>query len=416
MHDDREYLTIDDVDVEGKRVLVRVDINSPVEPSTGRVKSDTRIRAHARTIEELAAKGARVVVLAHQGRKGDPDFVSLRDHGRLLGELLGRPVKFVNDIVGEKAIKAIEELNYGEILLLENVRFHPDETKKLPAEEHAKSELVSRLAPHFDLFVLDGFSVAHRPHASVIGFTAVLPSVAGRVMEAELSALNRITKKIQKPFVCILGGAKVEKGSEFVEFLLSKGVDLVLTGGLAGNLLLHASGVNLGEATLSILEKKGLLDFAEQMGKVVRENPGRVMLPLDVAVRGKNGERVELEVSQLPSEYPICDIGSKTISRYVEEVRKAKTVFVSGPLGVYEDENFALGTREVFKAIAESNAYSVASGGHTVSALKAFKLVEGFNHVSIAGGAFLEYLMGKKLAGVEALKEAAKRMKASGGG
>ncbi len=405
---EREYFTLDDVEVKGKTVLVRVDINSPVD-SNGRVTSDTRIRLHARTLEELAAKGARVVVLAHQGRKGEPDFVSLKDHSRVLGGILERPVRFVDDVAGEKALKAIRELNPGEILVLDNVRFHPDETRKVSAEEHAKSELVRSLAPLCDLFVLDGFSVAHRSHASVVGFARVLPTVAGRVMEAELEALNRITEEIRKPFICILGGSKVEKASEFIEFLLSKGVDLILTGGLAGNLLLHASGVRLGEATLAILERKGLLGFAERMGEVVQQNPDRVMLPVDVAVKGENGERVELEVSQLPSNHPIYDIGSKTISRYVEAVRKAKTVFVSGPLGVYEEENFAKGTFEVFKAIAESNAYSVASGGHTVSALRAFKLASSFNHVSIAGGAFLEYLMGKKLAGVEALKEAARR-------
>lgn len=349
------------------------------------------------------------MVLAHQGRKGDPDFVPLKSHAEILARILGRPVKYVDDVAGEKAFKAIRELKPGDILVLENVRFHPDETAARTSEEHAKSRLVKGLASLADLFILDGFSVSHRNHASVVGFSQVLPAVAGRVMEAELSVVDKITKEVKKPFICLLGGSKVEKGSEFVEFLLSKGVDLLLTGGLAGNFLLHVSGINIGEASLRILERKKLLAHTERMSRVLRENSERISLPSDVAVKDERGNRMELKVSSLPSPHPIYDIGSETISRYVEAVGKAKTIFVTGPMGVYEEEAFSKGTYEVFKAIAEADAFKVASGGHTVSALRKFGLAEKFDYTSIAGGAFLEYMMGKKLPGIEYLKAAALR-------
>ena len=406
------YLTLEDVDISGRTVLVRVDINSPIDLTTGKVRSDTRIRLHAKTLKELADHGAKVVVLAHQGRKGDPDFVPLKSHAETLSRVLSRPVKYVEEVVGEKAAKAIKELKPGEILVLENVRFHPDEVVNRSPKEHAQSQLVKGLAALADLFILDGFSVAHRSHASVVGFTQLLPSVAGRVMEAELSIMDTITKKVKKPFLCLLGGSKVEKGSDFVEFLLSKGVDLILTGGLAGNLLLYASGVNLGEANLAVLEKRRLLEHAERMKEVLNQNPGRVRIPLDVAVKA-DGSRVELKISELPSKYLIYDIGSETISYYVDLIQEAETIFVIGPLGVYEEEAFAKGTFEVFKAIAESKTFSVASGGHTVTALRQFELAEKFTYVSIAGGAFLEYMTGKKLPGVECLKAAAKKWKRS---
>jgi len=406
-----EYLTLDDVDVSGKTVLVRVDFNTPVDPETGRLLGDARIKLHVETLRELSSKGAKIVILTHQGRKGDPDFISLKEHAEILGDALGLPVKFVDDVAGDKAKKAISELKPGEILVLDNVRFHPDETRSLSPEEHAESSLVKTLASLADLFVFDGFSVAHRSHASVVGFTAVLPSVAGRVLERELKALDKITREVKKPFLCILGGSKVEKASDFIEYVLAGGADVVLTGGLAANLMLLASGINIGKPSLEALEKKNLTRFTERMAEVLNRNRGRVKFPVDVAVKDSDGRRVEIDVSQLPSDFPILDIGSKTIDQYVGYVKDARTVLVSGPLGVYEVEGFDKGTYEVFKAIAESQCLAVASGGHTASALRKFGLIDKFYHVSLAGGAFLEYLMGKKLPGVEALKAAAKRLK-----
>ncbi len=405
----QQYLTLDDVEIVGKTFLVRADMNSPIDMKTGKVKSDIRIKLHAKTIRELSDKGAKIVVLAHQGRKGDLDFIPLRHHSKILQRILSRPIKYIKEVVGDDVFQKIRDLKSGEIIILENIRFHPDETKNKNFKEHAKSELIRNLAESADIFVLDGFSVSHRSHASIIGFTEVLPCVAGRAMETELSIVDNITKEVKKPFLCFLGGSKVEKGSDFIEFLIHKEVDLILSGGLAGNLLLHASGEDIGKTNLEILEKKWLLEHSSRMAKVLDQNSEKIKLPIDVAVKLENGNRKEQDISDLPSEYPIYDIGSKTILNYAKYIKKSKTIFVIGPLGVYEEENFSKGTFEVFNKIAKSNTLSIASGGHTIEALKIFNLVDRFTYTSIAGGAFLEYMMGKKLPGTECLRISAEK-------
>ena len=244
-----KLLTLDDVALEGKTVLVRVDFNSPVDPETKKILDYTRIKRHGETtIKELAEKGAKVVVLAHQGRKGDPDFIPLKQHAEILGKVLGKPVKYVDDVFGEKAKNAIKSLKNGEILVLENVRTFDGETKKGTPEEHAETEFVKNLAPLADLFVNDAFAAAHRAHVSIVGFTAVLPSAAGRIMERELKSLSRVLENPEKPCVFVLGGAKADDSLEISRYVLSNNIaDYVLTGGVVGHVFLAAKGVNLGK-------------------------------------------------------------------------------------------------------------------------------------------------------------------------
>jgi len=405
-----KFLTLDDVDVSGKTVIVRPDFNVPIDPETGRILDDTRIRAHAETIRELAEKGAKVVVIAHQGRPGEPDFTeSLEEHAKALERALGRPVKYVHDLYGPRAKEAIRALKPGEVLVLKNVRTFPEERKKKSPEEHAQSELVKELAPLADLFVLDGFSVAHRAHASVVGFAAVLPAVAGRIMERELRSLERALERPEKPCICVLGGAKAEKCVDIIRFVLEKGIaDKVLTGGLVGHLFLKAKGIELGAPSDEVLKKKGLAELVPSMKALLDDFPGKIEAPVDVAYEIE-GRREETSVSELPVNYPIFDIGSKTADAYSSAIREAKSIIVSGPLGVYEKEAFAEGTRRVFGAIASSRAFSIAGGGDTVAAIQRLGLSERFSFVSLAGGAFIEYLMGKKLPGVAVLEEAAEK-------
>ncbi len=405
-----KFLTLDDVEVSGKTVIVRPDFNVPIDPGTGRILDGTRIREHAVTIKELAEKGAKVVILAHQGRPGEPDFTeSLEQHAKALEEAIGRPVKYVHDLYGPEAKEAIKSLKPGEVLVLKNVRTFPEERKKKSPEEHAQSELVRELAPLADLFVLDGFSVAHRAHASVVGFAAVLPAVAGRVMERELRSLERALEKPEKPCICILGGAKAEKCVDIIRYVLEKGIaDKVLTGGLVGHVFLKAKGAELGAPSEEVLEKKGLAALVPSMKALLDEFPGKIEVPVDVAYEIE-GRREETDVDKLPVDYPIFDIGSKTADAYASEVAKAKSIIVSGPLGVYEKDLFAEGTRRVFEAVARSGAFSLAGGGDTVAALKKLGLEGKFSFVSLAGGAFIEYLMGKKLPGVEVLEKAAEK-------
>lgn len=402
--------TMEDSDFKGKTVLVRVDFNSPVDPQTKRVLDDTRIRAHAETtIGELMEKGAKVVILAHQGRPGEPDFIPLQQHAEILGKILGKPVKYVNDVFGEKAQQAIRELKEGEILVLENVRAYTGERKKGTPEDHAKTEFVQKLAPLADIFVNDAFAATHRAHVSIVGFTAVLPSAAGRIMETELKALGKVLHAPEKPCVYILGGAKADDALRISQYVLKNNIaDHILTGGIAGHLFLAAKGVDLGKPNMELLEKKEIMGLVPGIRELMKEYPRKIEVPVDLAVEVE-GKRKEIAVEELPTNYSIFDIGAETIQKYVNTVSNAKSIVISGPLGVYENREFLAGTKEVFEAIAASKAFSLVGGGHTVAAVEGLGLANKMGYISTAGGALIEFLMGEELPGVAALEKAAAR-------
>ncbi len=405
-----KFLTLDDINVKDKVVLVRVDFNSPVDPETKKVLDDARIRAHGETtIKELAGKGAKVVILAHQGRKGDADFIPTKQHAEILGKILGKPVKYVDDIFGEKAKNEIKKLKSGEILVLDNVRAFSAETKEGTPEDHAKTDLVKNLAPLADFFVNDAFAAAHRAHVSIIGFTAVLPSAAGRIMERELKSLGKVLEKPEKPCIFILGGAKADDSLEISKYVLdNKIADYVLTGGVVGQVFLAAKGTDLGKPNMEFLKKQKLLDLLPGIKELEQKYPERIKVPKDVAVEA-NGKRKEILVEKLPTDCSMFDIGAKTVEEYGNIIRNAKTIVVSGPMGVYENSKFSFGTRRILEEIANSKAYSLAGGGHTIGALQEFKLSSRISYVSTAGGALIEFLMGKKLPGVTALEKTAAR-------
>lgn len=406
-----KYLTLDDVKVKDKVVLVRVDFNSSVDPETKKILEDVRIRAHAETtIKELAEKGAKVVILAHQGRKGDPDFIPLKQHAEILGKILRKPVKYVDDLYGEKAKAAIKSLKSGEVLVLENVRTFPSETKDGTPEEQAKTDLVKNLAPLADLFVNDAFAAAHRAHVSMVGFTAVLPSVAGRIMERELKSLTRVLEKPEKPCVFILGGAKADDSLEISKYVLDKKIaTCVLTGGVVAQVFMAAKNVDLGKPNMDLLEKKELKGFIPGIRDLIKKYPEEIKTPEDLAVE-VNGKRKETSLKELPTNYSICDIGTKTVEEYAKIIRPAKSIVISGPMGIYENSQFSLGTKRILEEVANSKAFSLAGGGHTISAIEEFGLAKKISYISTAGGALIEFLMGKKLPGVAALEKAAAKM------
>jgi phosphoglycerate kinase len=407
-----KYLTLDDFNVKDKVVLVRVDFNSEIDPETKKVTSDVRIRAHAETtIKELAEKGAKVVILAHQGRKGEADFTPLKQHAEILGKILKCPVKYVSDIYGEEAQAAIKNLQSGEVLVLGNVRGFDGETKKGTPEEHAKTPLVQKLAPLADLFVNDAFAAAHRAHVSMIGFTAVLPSAAGRIMERELKSLSRALEAPEKPCVYVMGGAKADDSLEISKYVLGNDIaDYVVVGGVTSQLFLAAKGVNLGKTTMDFLAKKELTGLIPGIEALMQKYPDGIAVPVDVAL-DIDGKRKEITVDQLPTEYSIFDIGTKTSENYAEIISKAKSIVVSGPMGVYENKEFNYGTKKVFEAIADSKAFSLAGGGNTIAAIQEYGLTKKISYISTAGGALIEFLMGKKLPGVVALETAVKTKK-----
>jgi phosphoglycerate kinase len=400
------FKTLDDFNVKSKTVIVRVDFNSEIDSQTKQVTNSIRIGTHARfTLKELVEKGAKTVIISHQGRKGDPEYTNLKQHTDILRQLLSCPVKYVDDLFGEKAQNAIKQLQDGEILVLENVRGWPEETKKGTPEQQSQTELVQNIAPLADIFVNDAFSVAHRDNVSVVGFTPILPSAAGRLMEREINQLKALENP-HRPCVYVLGGAKADDSLEISKYILNNNVaDNLLLGGIIAQLFMTAKGVPLGKGTMNFLAKKDLLHLIPGIQELLLKHPDKIILPVDIALN-VDGKRTELSITQLPSEYPIFDIGTKTVEKYVNILSKAQSIVVSGPLGVYENTNFCYGTKIIFETIANSDVLSLAGGGNTIAAIDKYGLTDKIRYISTAGGALVEALMGKKLPGVTALETA----------
>lgn len=402
----REFFTLDDFDLSEKTVLLRVDINSPIDPSSGRLLNDARIREHMVTIRDLWR--SKVAILAHQSRPGKDDFTTLEVHALRIGQLLGRPVRYVDSLFNSAAIEAIKSLRSGDVAVLENTRFYAEEEVLADdkTEKMSRTHMVRKLAPLADYFVLDAFAAAHRAQPSLMGFCEVLPSLAGRVMERELVMLSRAMKTSGDGKIAIFGGIKADDTVDAAQHMLEKRiVDKVLTAGGVANVFLVARGVRLGEATESFLEKE-LDDYHDVVARcrsLLERFGDRIVIPTDVAVNN-DGRRSNVRVADLPSDKQVYDLGWDTIARYIDEVKAAKTIIINGPAGVFELEEFSIGTREIFNAVAESGAFTIAGGGHTVAAVEQFGLTEKIDHVSTGGGALINFLSGKPLPLVEALK------------
>ncbi len=402
----KDFNTLDDFNVENKTVLLRVDFNMPLDKKTLNIIDDTRICLALPTIQELNKKKAKTVILAHQGKQGSWDFISMEKHAKTLEKLLGINVTYVDDIFGDKALNAIKNLKPGDILFLDNVRKFAGETEKKPPEEHAKTELVQKLYPLADLFVNDAFAAAHRAQCSLTGFTAALPSCAGRLMEKELTNLEKALKNPQKPSVFLFGGAKYEDVIVTIDRVLSNNIaDKILLTGLTANAFLKAQGFDLGIKNEASFGEEGTPELFQEISKVYGKYKNKIYLPADFAIEF-NGNRKEITKDELPTDYNIFDIGENTIEEYEAELRNAKTIFVSGPCGVFENPLFKKGTEKIFNFISKLNAFSIAGGGHTVAALEQLKLKDKISHVSTGGGSLEKYMMGDKLPVVEALKKA----------
>ncbi len=404
------FLTIDDFDVDGKTVFLRVDINSGIDKKTGNVVKTRRIEEHSRTIKELSDRNAKLVILAHQGRAGGKDFTLLEGHAKLLSECTGKNVGYVDDVIGPAAVKRIQELKSGEILLLDNVRLMAEEGLELKPEEHARSHMISRLAPLAEVFINDAFSAIHRSHASLVGFTATVPSGIGRVMEHELESLGRVVHNVTRPCTYILGGNKPKECLKIMRHVLDENVvDDILLGGVIGNIFLLASGYDVGRKYQDFMEREGAMAFIPEAKKLLDNNGGKIHMPQDLALETGAG-REEVQVSQLPRDDNPYDIGAKTMEKYIDIIKKSMTIVIKGPMGVYENHDFAQGTEAVFQAIADSEAFSLIGGGDTSTAIKALGMdASRYSYVSLGGGALLSYLGGEHSPVLEALNAAAKR-------
>ena len=405
----KDYLTLDDVTLDNKRVLLRVDFNSPMDPS-GNILDDKRIRSHLETLRAL--EECRVAIIAHQSRAGKKDYTTLEAHARILTRLLRRDVSYIDDIFGSHAQNSIKSLRPGEVILLENTRFYAEENMNRSPADHAKSHMVRKLAPLFDLFVNDAFAVAHRSHCSVVGFTEVLPSIAGILMDREITALDRGLRGNEHPTVFSLGGTKADDSIKVTQNVLSRGgADKILTSGVVATVFMMAKGIDVGEANRKFVEDQEYLEQIPIAAKLLQEYPDKIVLPSDVALN-QNGERVEVSVDKLPAPLPIADIGLETIVSYSKFLKDAKVTVLNGPTGIFEQEKFKLGTSELLKA-ATLSSYSIAGGGHSVAAIEQLDLESKFSHVSMGGGASITYLSGEPLPGIEALKKAAARSRQS---
>jgi phosphoglycerate kinase len=396
------FHTLDDFDVMGRKVLLRIDINSPVDEKTLRLVDGSKIRQSVATVRELLDRNARVAIVAHQGRPGDYDYIPLNEHAAFMSQYLGRRIRYVDDITGPYALKAVDNLRDGEAILLKNVRFLPEEQAKKTPEEHAESQLVKTLAPKFDLYV-------NRSHASLVGFTVVLPSAAGRLMEREVTTLTTVFLRPKRPSTFIFGGTKFADALPVLEKLADReNVDNIVVAGLAGYSFLWILGRQIGSKTQKLASKDVTDEIVARAKALIEKHPSKIHLPIDAAI-DDDGNRKECSLEHIPADAAVMDIGQNSAEAFKRIIRDSKTVFLSGPPGVFEKEPFCKGTCELFKEITSCEAFSVIGGGHSCAAANKFGFTDKISYVSTGGGALERLMLGKEMPVVEALKASAKK-------
>jgi len=393
-------LTLDDFDLKGKTVFLRVDMNCPIDSDTMEISGTKRIEEAIETINALSQ--TKLVIASHQGRVGNNDYIGMDKHVRILEQMLNKKIKYVEDVIGQAAQNEIKNLQEGEILLLDNLRLCAEENYEFSPEDAANTIMVKRLAKLFDLCVLDSFPSAHRSHPSIVGFPYVLPACAGRIVEREVRNLDNIMTVTKAPHVIVLGGSKVPDRLEAIKMLIQNGrADHILLTGLIGNVFMRAQA--------RIKYPLGIKREDEVVAKahaLIGEYPDVFSTPVDVAI-DKDGQRIDLDVRELQTGDKIYDLGPKTVEHYSKIISSAGSVFISGPAGFFEKPNFIFGTKALLNAVANSMATTLVSGGHLTTVLKEQGLEKKINHISTAGGALVLYLTGNKLPMIKALEYAA---------
>ena len=409
-----EIRTLDELHLSGKTVLCRVDINQPVDRASGTLKSINRIRACVPTVRELSDKGAKVVLMAHQGSDIEyKNYYTTKPHAAVLSELLGREVKWIDDVCGPAAWEAIRALKDGEILLLDNVRFVAEEqtlfeTKlRLTHEQQARTLLVEKLAPLADCYVCDAFAAAHRDQPSLCGFEQVLPSAMGRLFEQEFCTVSQVMEAPERPCVFVLGGAKISDAFLMMQTVLSRGVaDHIVTGGLVGNIFLTALGEQIGQGSLDFILKSNYGEYIDRARELYAQYGDKIVLPKDLSWV-ENGGRKEALLGAVPADIGAVDIGHETVREYQQLILNAGTVFVNGPMGVFEQPESEYGTRAVWQAIADTKGHSVLGGGDSITATEKFGLTDRMGYICTGGGALIRFLSGEELPVVRALRHGA---------
>jgi len=400
--------TFHEVSTKNKRVLVRVDFNSPIEPGAGAILDDKRFREHLPTIQAL--ESAVCIILTHQSRPGKMDFTSLELHAARLEQLLRRPVTFVSGIIGSAAFEAVSNAHNGDVLMLENVRFNSEEVITMSSESAANTYFIRKLAKLGNVYINDAFGTAHRSQPTIVGLPELLPSAAGLLMEREIHNLSRIFTDAPRPATFVLGGAKVDDSLAVAENVLKdKVADKILFVGVVANLFFIAQGHDIGEASMDFIKKQGYEKEIEHAREILNAYPDKIVVPTHVAVQ-ENGKRAEYPVDSAPSNCPIYDMGIEALPMCFDLFRNSGTVVLNGPAGVFENPDYALGTTEIIKA-ASSVPFSVVGGGHTAAVIERLGLVDAFDHISTGGGACIKFLSGTKLPAILALERSEKKFK-----
>ena len=401
-------LTLEDVDLEGRTVLYRVDVNSPLEPSSGRLLDDGRLRGVVPTLQALEL--SKVVILGHQSRPGKSDFTSMSKHCERLSNILGRPIKFVPDVCGDKTIEEIEKMSDGEIIFLDNVRGNKEEygVKYSSNKDTEDTDIVARLSAVSDVFVTDAFAAAHRRSPTLTGFTNSIPCIAGILMEKEMRSLRTALKDPPSPYLAILGGAKCDDSVRVALNLISKGeVDRIAFVGVTGNLMLWIDGNDIGERNRDFIRNTLGDDFEiawEMAERILSEYPEKAFLPLDVAVES-DSRRIPLSINDLPTEDPIYDIGLDTLRALKPLVEDAGCILWNGPASYFELPEFAFGTIEILNMCTETDAMTIIGGGHTSALVNSRGVANLVSHNSTGGGSTMSFLSGEPMPVIASLKE-----------
>jgi len=407
---------MDEFDYREKTVLLRLDINSTINHDTKTIISENRINMSIPTVKYILDQNAKLVIIAHQGDTLDyENLIPMAEHAKKLSNKLGVIVKYIDDVAGPAAQEAIKSLKPGEVVLLGNLRYLTEEIStfenvvKLEPEQMLDTYLIRNIAPLVDYYVNDAFSAAHRNAPSMVAFQELLPSAGGLLMMKEISALTKVMKTPDKPSVFVLGGAKISDAFGMMKQVLENGsADKILASGVTGNIMLMASGYSIGEVNEKFIKDRSLDVFVGPAKEYLEKYPGKIVFPSDLAYE-KNGQRIEIDIENLPIEESLLDIGSKTIKAFAKEINKAGTIFVNGPAGVYEKEIFENGTKEIWKTIAKANGYSVIGGGDTVSAAQKFIDLNTISYVCTAGGAMVQFLSGREMPLIKAMQKAYKK-------
>lgn len=407
--------SLDEGNFLGKRVLLRPDINSPIDRDTGKIVNDNRIQKSLPTIQDLSEAGARLVIIAHQGDTTDyASLIGLAEHAERLAAALGKPVGFIEDVAGPAAIEKIRALKDGEILLLDNIRYLTEEVStfedsvtQTPADM-ASCYMVRQLAPEFDCYVNDAFAAAHRNAPSMVGFQELMPSFAGRLLIKELSALEVITNDPARPCIFMLGGSRAGDAFGMIEQVLKNdSADQLVLSGLIGQIFMIADGVKIGEASEGFIRSKGFGSYIEQAKDYLANYRSKISYPVDIAIE-VDGERQNIDIANLTDDMVISDIGDQTIANYLPTIAEAKTILVNGPAGIYERDIFEKGTKALWNAVANSEGFSVVGGGDSVTSFTKYVDMEKLNYVSTAGGALIRYLSGVQLPLIDAMQKRAR--------